>query len=54
LGREPVSEELKKTMLGAYYEVHNRSVEQKITQRQSSFENGVQRVAHAVEIRGFV
>ena len=49
-----VIEELKKTMLKAYYEVHNRSIEQKITQRQASFEIGVQRVARAVELRGFV
>jgi len=49
-----VNEELKKTMLRAYYEVQNRSMEQKITHRQASFEIGVQRVARAVELRGFV
>ena len=49
-----VNEELKKTMLRAYYEVQNPSMEQKITHRQASFEIGVQRVARAVELRGFV
>lgn len=49
-----VNEELKKTMLRAYYEVQNRSLEQKITYRMASFEIGVQRVARAVELRGFV
>ena len=49
-----VNEELKKTMLRAYHEVRTRSVDEKITHRQASFEIGVQRVARAVELRGFV
>ena len=49
-----VNEELKKTLLRAYHEVWTRSISQKITHRQSSFEIGVQRVARAVELRGFV
>ena len=49
-----VNEELKKTMLQAYQEVLKRSISEKITHRQASFEIGVQRVARAVELRGFV
>ena len=49
-----VNEELKKTLLRAYHEVWTRSISQKITHRQASFEIGVQRVARAVELRGFV
>ncbi|MEE8465666.1 MAG: glutamate dehydrogenase, partial [Dehalococcoidia bacterium] len=49
-----VNEELKKTMLRAYREVRERSVNEGITHRQASFEIGVQRVARAVELRGFV
>ncbi|MCH7737709.1 MAG: glutamate dehydrogenase [Chloroflexi bacterium] len=49
-----VNQELKKTILKAYHEVWTRSTKQKITHRQASFEIGVQRVARAVELRGFV
>ena len=49
-----VNEELKKAMLKAYCEVRTRSVNEGITHRQASFEIGVQRVARAVELRGFV
>ncbi len=49
-----VNEELKKTMLRAYHEVRTLSVNDQITHRQASFEIGVQRVARAVELRGFV
>ena len=49
-----VNEELKKTMLKAYREVRARSIDEGITHRQASFEIGVQRVARAVELRGFV
>ena len=49
-----VNEELKKIMLRAYCEVWTRSSNEKITHRQASFEIGVQRVARAVELRGFV
>ena len=49
-----VNEELKKTMLRAYHEVRARSIDEGITHRQASFEIGVQRVARAVELRGFV
>ena len=49
-----VNEELKKTMLQAYHVVWTRSIKEKITHRQASFEIGVQRVAKAVELRGFV
>ena len=41
-------------MLKAYCEVRTRSVNEGITHRQASFEIGVQRVARAVELRGFV
>ena len=49
-----VNEELKKTMLRAYQAVRTRSINEGITHRQASFEIGVQRVARAVELRGFV
>ena len=49
-----VNEELKKTMLRAYRAVRARSISEGITHRQASFEIGVQRVARAVELRGFV
>ena len=49
-----VNEELKKTMLKAYHEVRTRSVNENITHRQVSFEIGVQRVARAVGLPGFV
>jgi len=49
-----VNDELKKIMLLAYHEVWTRSATEKITHRQASFEIGVQRVARAVELRGFV
>lgn len=49
-----VNEELKKTILKAYNEVWIHSIKEKITHRQASFEIGVQRVAKAVELRGFV
>jgi len=49
-----VNEELKKIMLQTYHEVWTRSIKEKITHRQASFEIGVQRVARAVELRGFV
>ena len=49
-----VNEELKMTILQAYNEVWTRSIKEKTTHRQASFEIGVQRVARAVELRGFV
>ncbi len=49
-----VNEELKKTTLRAYHEVRARTINEGITHRQASFEIGVQRVARAVELRGFV
>jgi glutamate dehydrogenase (NAD(P)+) len=49
-----INEEFKKTILQAYNEVCTRSIKEKITHRQASFEIGVQRVARAVELRGFV
>ena len=49
-----VNEELQKTLLNAYHEVRSRSVTEGISHRQAAFEVGVQRVARAVELRGFV
>ena len=49
-----VNEELEKKMLRAYHEVRTRSINEGITYRQASFEVGVERVARAVELRGFV
>jgi glutamate dehydrogenase (NAD(P)+) len=49
-----VNTELKKMILQAYHEVRERTIAEGITHRQGSFEIGVQRVARAVELRGFV
>ena len=49
-----INEELKKTILQAYHETRTRRFTENITHRQASFEIGVQRVARAVELRGFV
>ena len=49
-----VNEELHKTMVQAYQEVRNRVVSEGLTYRQAAFDIGVQRVAHAVELRGFL
>ncbi len=51
---DQVNAELKKTILQAYHEVRERTIAEGITHRQASFEIGVQRVARAVELRGFV
>ena len=49
-----VNGELKKTIVKAYHAVWTRSVKQQNTHRQASFDIGVQRVARAVELWGFV
>ena len=49
-----VNGEFKKTIVKAYHAVWTRSVKQQNTHRQASFDIGVQRVARAVELRGFV
>lgn len=49
-----VNEELRKTILKAYHEVRLRTIKEGISYRQASFEIGVERVARAVELRGFV
>ena len=51
---DQVKAELKKVILQAYHEVRERTIAEGITHRQASFEIGVQRVARAVELRGFV
>jgi glutamate dehydrogenase (NAD(P)+) len=51
---ERVNEELRKIMVRAYGEVHKKAVTEGITYREAAFEIGVQRVAKAVELRGFV
>ena len=49
-----VNDELRKIMTRAYHEVHRKSVDDHITFREAAFELGVQKVARAVELRGFV
>ena len=49
-----VNEELAKIMVRAYREVHEKSTRRGINHRQAAFQLGVERVARAVELRGFV
>jgi len=49
-----VNEELRKIIVAAYHEVHNKVVSRGITHRLAAMEIGVERVARAVELRGFV
>ncbi|MSQ06888.1 MAG: glutamate dehydrogenase [Dehalococcoidia bacterium] len=51
---ERVNTELRKMMTRAYQSVYQRATAEGITYRQAAFEIGVQRVARAVELRGFV
>ena len=51
---ERVNQELKKTILRSYQEVRDRTGGGLITPRSASFEIGVERVAHVVQLRGFV
>ena len=51
---ERVNQELHKTMVQAHQEVRNRVVSEGLTYRQAAFDIGVQRVAHTVELRGFL
>ena len=49
-----VNEELRKTMVRAYNEVRDRVASEGLTYRQAAFDIGVQRVARAIELRGFL
>jgi glutamate dehydrogenase (NAD(P)+) len=49
-----VNAELHKVMARAYRAVHERVVAQGINHRQAAFDIGVDRVAQAVNLRGFV
>ena len=49
-----VNEELRKTMVRAYHQVRDRVVSEGLTYRQAAFDIGVQRVARAIELRGFL
>ena len=49
-----VNEELHKIIIDAYKEVMNKVSTDSITHRQAAFEIGLQRVAHVVQLRGFV
>ena len=49
-----VNEELRKVMVRAYRAVHEKVTREGINYRQAAFEIGVQRVAQAVNLRGFV
>ena len=49
-----VNEELRKTIVRAYHEVRGRVESEGLTYRQAAFDIGVQRVARAIELRGFL
>ena len=49
-----VNEELRKTIVRAYHEVRDRVLSEGLTYRQAAFDIGVQRVARAIELRGFL
>jgi len=49
-----VNEELRKTMVRAYHQVRDRVVSEGLTYRQAAFDIGVERVARAIELRGFL
>ncbi len=51
---ERVNEELRKTITKAFHQVRKRVSAERITYRQAAFEIAVERVARAVELRGFV
>ena len=49
-----VNDELKKKILRAYHEVRSRAISDRVTHREAAFDIGVERVAKAVTLRGFV
>ena len=49
-----VNQELRKILLKAYEDVRARVINRGYTHREAAFETGVERVARAVELRGFV
>ena len=49
-----VNGELRKTIVRAYHAVRDRVVSEGLTYRQAAFDIGVQRVARAIELRGFL
>jgi glutamate dehydrogenase (NAD(P)+) len=49
-----VNEELRKILVRAYREVYQKAITESLTYREAAFEIGVERVARAVELRGFV
>lgn len=51
---ERVNRELRKVMLQAFHQVQQKVDSEDVTYRQAAFEIAVQRVARAVELRGFV
>ena len=51
---ERVNQELHKILVRAYQEVRERVAAQGITYREAALDTGVERVARAVELRGFV
>ena len=51
---EHVNEELYKQIVPAYHAVADRAREKGVTLRQAAFDIGVERVARAVQLRGFV
>ena len=49
-----VNQELRKILRKAYHEVRSKVEARGYTYREGAFEIGVERVARAVELRGFV
>jgi len=49
-----VNDELKKKIIKAYNEVSSRVLAEAVTHREAAFDIGVERVAKAVTLRGFV
>jgi len=50
---EQVNRELEKVILKSYDEVLKRAVKEEITMRMAAYENGIERLAKAIQLRGF-
>ncbi|MHA2062490.1 MAG: Glu/Leu/Phe/Val family dehydrogenase [Candidatus Sifarchaeia archaeon] len=50
---EQVNKELEKVILKSYDEVLKRAVNEEITMRMAAYENGIERLAKAIQLRGY-
>ncbi len=48
-----VNKELENVLLKSYDEVLKRAVKEEITMRTAAYENGIERLAKAIQLRGF-